>query len=102
MASKPWRPRNNRYFGAFLGLVAPVVGWFLFYLFGFYDQLTLRQYWEFLFESGNMSAALSVALVTNLPVFIYFTSENCYETMRGLLASTFFYALLIVLFKLGG
>ncbi|MCS6916196.1 MAG: hypothetical protein RMK52_00690 [Chitinophagales bacterium] len=92
-------PRNNRYFGAFLGIVFPVAGWLLFYLFAFYDKLTLREYWDFLFSSGNMAAALSLALIANLPVFIYFMSENCYETMKGVLGVTLFYGLLIVLFK---
>lgn len=93
-------PRNNRYFGAFLGITFPILGWLLFYLFAFYDKLSLAEYWEFLFSSGNMAAALSVALMANLPVFIYYMSENCYETMRGVLGATLFYGLLVVIFKL--
>ena len=96
---KPVR-RDNIYLGAFLGLLFPVIGFLLYYVFIFYDHLTLDQYWDFLFESGNMAAALSLAVIMNLPVFFLHLWGNRYETVKGIIGATLFYALLIIIFKI--
>jgi hypothetical protein len=99
---RPLRGRNNVYFGAFLGLVFPAMGFLLFYVFAFSSRLSLLQYWDFLFESGNVSSALSLAVITNLPVFFLNLWNNRYETVKGIVGSTIFYGILVFLFKLAG
>ncbi len=96
---KQTRGRDNIYFGAFLGLVFPMVGFLLFYLFAFYESMTLSQYWDQLFYTSKLSAALSLAVVTNLPVFFYFISARQYENVKGVVGATMFYGIFIILFK---
>ncbi|MBX7109287.1 MAG: hypothetical protein K1X61_11625 [Chitinophagales bacterium] len=97
--TQPVRPRDNIYLGAFFGLVFPVIGFLLFYVFAFSDQLSLEMYWNQLFNTSKISAALSLAIVMNLPVFFYFLSLKRYETVRGVVGATIFYGIFIILFK---
>jgi len=96
---KPRRGRDNIYLGAFFGLVFPVIGFLLYYVFVFSDHLSLTQYWDFLFNSGNMAAALSLAIIMNLPVFFLNLWSNKYETVKGIVGATIFYGALIIIFK---
>ena len=97
--SNPHRGRNNIYFGAFLGLVFPVIGFLLYYVFMFSNTMTLTGYWDFLFASRNISSALSLSIILNLPVFFYSLRNNNYETVKGVVGSTMFYGVLIITFK---
>lgn len=97
--TQPVRPRDNIYLGAFFGLVFPVIGFLLFYVFAFSDQLSLEMYWNQLFNTSKISAALSLAIVMNLPVFFYFLSLKRHETVRGVVGATIFYGIFIILFK---
>ncbi|MBK6481895.1 MAG: hypothetical protein KBF32_13100 [Chitinophagales bacterium] len=93
------RVRDNIYFGAFLGLVFPIVGFLLFYVFAFYERMSLSHYWDQLFNTSKLSAALSLAVVTNLPVFFYLITARQYENVKGLVGATMFYGIFIILFK---
>lgn len=97
--SKPRRRRDNIYLGAFLGLIFPVIGFLLYYVFVFSENYTLEGYWNFLFTSGNISAALSLALILNLPLFLFNLSNNNYRTVQGVVGVTIFYGVIIVIFK---
>src|SRR4030095_3579498 len=91
--------RDNIYLGAFLGLIFPVIGFLLYYLFFFYDRMTISAYWDFLFTSGNIASALSLAIILNLPVFFLNIWSGRYQTVRGVVGATIFYGILIVIFK---
>lgn len=93
--------RDNFYFGGFLGFVFPVIGFLLFYLFFFYGKLSLNEYVDYLFQSRAVSAALSLSVILNLPVFFYFIHKNFYQTCRGIIFATLFYGALILIFKFG-
>ncbi|MFI5134677.1 MAG: hypothetical protein ACHQD9_02370 [Chitinophagales bacterium] len=95
----PRRGRVNIYLGAFFGFVFPVIGFLLYYVFVFSDQLSLSEYWNFLFNSGNIAAALSLAIIMNLPVFFLSLWSNKYETVKGIVGATIFYGALIIIFK---
>ncbi|HUM47458.1 MAG TPA: hypothetical protein PLD84_11045 [Chitinophagales bacterium] len=97
--NKPSRKRDNRYFGAFLGLVFPVIGFLLFYVFAFSDSMSLQVYWNQLFNTSKMSAALSLSIIMNLPVFFFFLSDKRYENVKGIVGATIFYGIFIILFK---
>src|SRR2546423_7849466 len=97
--SKPRRIRDNVYLGAFLGLIFPVIGFLLYWIFKFSDQLSLQEYWNTLFSTGSMSAALSLAIIVNLAVFFFNLSNRRYETVKGIVGATIFYGVLIIIFK---
>lgn len=96
---RPSHARDNIYFGAFLGLVFPVIGFLLFYVFAFSEAMSLQQYWNHLFNTSKMSAALSLSIVMNLPVFFFFISGKRYENVKGVIGATIFYGIFIILFK---
>lgn len=96
---KAGRPRDNIYLGVFLGLVFPVIGFLLFYVFAFSDDMSLTEYWNRLFNTSKISAALSLSIIMNLPVFFYFLSLKRYEIVKGIVGATIFYGLFIILFK---
>jgi len=96
---KPRRSINNVYFGAFLGLIFPMLGFVLYYVFFFSDKLSISEYWDFLFNSRNISSALSLAIILNLLVFFYNLSVNNYENVKGVVGATIFYGVLIIIFK---
>lgn len=97
---RPRRGRNNVYLGAFFGLIFPVIGFMLYYVFLFSDKLSVSEYWDFLFQSGNIAGALSLALIMNLPVFFLSIWNNRYETVKGIVGATIFYGVLIIIFKI--
>ncbi|MEO6438341.1 MAG: hypothetical protein ABIO23_04115 [Chitinophagales bacterium] len=97
--NKPRMRRDNVYSGAFLGLVFPVLGFLLYWVFFFSPSMTIGEYWDFLFASGNMSGALSLAIILNLAVFLYNLSNHNHETVNGIVVSTIFYGVLIIIFK---
>ena len=91
--------RDNMYLGAFLGLVFPALGFLLYWLVFFSDSMTVRGFWNFLFASRNISGALSLSIIMNLAIFFYGLSNNKYETVKGVVAATIFYGILIIMFK---
>jgi len=97
--SKPSGRINNIYFGVFLGLIFPMAGYLLLWLFRFSDQYKLADFWEILFYKHEMSAVLSLSLLMNAPVFFLNTSNNRYRNAYGILGATLFYGLLIIIFK---
>jgi hypothetical protein len=97
--NSPVRGRNNMYFGGFLGLVFPMIGFLLFYVFAFSDKISLGEYWNNLFNKSVMSAALSLAIVANLPIFFLSIWGSRYETAKGIVGATIFYGVFIILFK---
>ena len=100
MENKPKRPSrtDNVYFGAFLGLIFPVIGFLLYYLFFFYPKMSLEAYWNHLFEQHVMSAALSLSLLLNFAVFFYQISNHHYKAARGIIAVTLFYGIFVFIF----
>ncbi len=94
-----FRRADNRYMGAFLGLVFPIIGFLLYYLLLFYDRMTLQAYWDFLFAERNISAALSLSIIVNLAIFFYFINNKSYEGAKGIIGATIFYGVLIIILK---
>lgn len=97
--NKPSRGRDNIYFGAFLGLVFPMIGFLLFYVFAFSGEMSLQDFWDGLFGNSRMSAMLSLSIVANLPVFFFCITNKRYETAKGVIGATIFYGVFIILFK---
>ena len=97
--SKPLQRGDNLYMGLSLGIIFPMIGFLLFYVFAFSEEMSLKHYWDSLFETAKMSAALSLSLILNLPVFFFCLWSNRYETVKGVLAATIFYGVLVILFK---
>jgi hypothetical protein len=98
-ANKSHGGRDNVYLGAFLGLVFPVIGFLLYWVFIFSDAQSLTEFWDFLFENRVMSDVLSISIIANLPVFFYFLSNSKTETVKGIVGATIFYGALIIIFK---
>ena len=96
--SKPPRRFDNVYLGAFMGLVFPVIGFLLYYLYFFYGHLSLQEYWNQLFSRHTISAMISLALIANFPVFLFYFRGKKYKAARGVLGVTIFYGAFVIIF----
>ena len=89
--------RDNAILGFIIGLVLPLVGFFIMYLlwggheglFQFMKSLTYRR--------GMASKVMTLSLLVNLIPFVYCNMKRIDTTMRGIVIATMLYALVIVL-----
>lgn len=87
--------------GILTGLLAPVVGFFLYgliYVTAIRPYLELREFVFDLFLDTRLyqSPILSLALIANLPVFFYFDHRDMHKAMRGVILASFMYGFVIV------
>lgn len=93
------KSRVNKFeIGAVLGFLAPVLGFVLVYLFSF-RNLSLSEFFEFLVERRKLSSVISLSAIPNLLLFFIFIWLNYLYSARGVLASTFLLALVVIITK---
>lgn len=88
---------DNVWFGAILGIIAPCLTLYGFFLFKYGDRFTFSEfYYEILLANQIFTAILSLCVITNLLVFFIFiwTSKN--YSARGVLLSTMLYGMYVV------
>jgi hypothetical protein len=96
--SKPQRRWDNVYLGALMGLLFPVIGFLIYYLYYFYGHMSLYNYWNQLFYSHTISAMISLSLIANFPVFLFYFQGKKYKAARGVLGVTIFYGAFVFIF----
>ena len=91
--------KKNHFLTGFLsGLLAPVIGFYIYYLIGF-RYMGFRSYIERLSEFGLQAGVISLSLIVNLVVFFYFIRAKADSSAQGVIGATFLYGLLIVILK---
>ena len=90
--------KNSLLTGILIGLIVPVLVFFLFYFFTFHQKISFS---SMLGSPGLLAKMVSMSLIGNLAVFIYGLKKLDLElTARGILLSTFIYGLLIGALKI--
>ena len=84
--------------GFALGILAPVLSFFIVYKIKF-DSYTLKEFYEFLVSMHALSKLLSLMVIPNLLVFFIFIWTNHLYAARGVLAATVFDAIVIMALK---
>ena len=89
---------NNIRVGLVLGLLAPLLGFLIVYLVAF-RGLSFMEYLELLSYRNKLSSLISLSVVPNLLLFFIFIWLNYLYSARGVLASTLFFAVIVIITK---
>ena len=93
--------KDNFIFGALLGLIAPVVGMWLFKAYKF-SIFTISETFQFMrVEPGHktLTVALSLSLLLNALFFTIYINTNKDKTAKGIFVTTLVYGLIILSIK---
>lgn len=91
--------RNVPILGLILGLILPVLGFFIVYLILF-PHTSFHYFFNTVKSSHSIaSKVLSLGLLINLVPFIFYTSRRLDLTARGILVATVLYFVFIILLK---
>lgn len=94
--------KDHLIIGLIAGILLPSIGCFIYYCIVFMPQhVSLIDFLHLVFDNKqNIPKIISLSLLANLPVFIYFKNRRCDKSMKGIFIATLLYALLIILYKL--
>jgi len=91
--------RNKMGFGFMLGIALPLLVFFLLYFLS-KQELSLAEYLSSLWRLGALLKIVSLSVLPNLILFLYFYQIKYDLAARGVLMATFVYAFVVVLSKL--
>jgi hypothetical protein len=92
--------KDNLRLGLILGLVAPILSLFIYYLVKFYPTFSLKDFFYFLRTNKSQITAVSVpCLVLNIALFTFYINSHKDSTAKGIFAATIVYAILALVFK---
>lgn len=93
--------RNHPLFGFILGILVPLFGIFLLYLYKYMPQNVSLADFIFLLKTNkpNISKVISLGLIACIPLITYYKNRKMYKTLQGVFAAIILYALLAVGFK---
>ena len=89
---------DKMWLGVSLGVLAPVLTMFGYYLINFH-HITLMRFFEHIYKVHIEAPFLSLCVVSNLLVFFIFIWSEKYLSARGVLLSTFLYGGAVVYLK---
>ena len=91
--------RDNRSLGLALGLIVPVIVFFIIYLIRF-NYYTVGEYFEILGQESRLLTFVSAwCLVANIGLFTLFINTERYNTAKGVFIVTVTYGILFLLTK---
>jgi hypothetical protein len=89
----------DKFFTGFIpGLIGPVIGIFIFYLIK-HEEVSLDKYLQLMHDKTFLSPLLSFGCIMNLVIFFGFISRDYYNASRGVILSTFIWAIPIIYTK---
>lgn len=95
-----WK-KDNFIYGALLGLLAPVLGFWIFKAYKF-SVLSMQEMWQYVMnEPGyrTLSVGLSLSLLLNALLFTIYINTNRDHTAKGIFATTLIYGLIVLSIK---
>jgi len=96
--------KDNLVFGLILGMLAPILGLYLFKLYRF-GIFTYKETVQFIYyQPGHqiLSAALTLSLLLNALFFTIYINTRKDKTAKGIFISTVLYGIVILLIKTFG
>jgi len=90
---------NNQLLGVILGLILPVLSFFIIYLL-LSGSLNLVEYFEKVKSTNVFTKLLSLAVLPNLLLFFIFIWLNYLKSARGILGATILSTFIIIALKL--
>lgn len=93
--------KDSTVMGLILGLIAPMLGFFIFKLYK-YSALSVGEMWQYVVnEPGfkTLSVGLSLSLLLNALLFTIYVNTNRDYTAKGIFITTLAYGLIILSIK---
>ena len=91
--------KDNFWLGIFLGLIAPVIGFFIFKLVK-YSKFSLKEMYQWMMLNHNLiTAYISVSLFANALLFTLYVNAKIDKTAKGIFVVTVIYAVAALLIK---
>jgi heme/copper-type cytochrome/quinol oxidase subunit 2 len=85
--------------GVISGIVMPVIAFLIFFLFT-RNGLPMVQYLERVAETGKTTEVMSVAVFSNILIFLLFNRFDMLQASKGVLGITFIWAFIVFGIKL--
>lgn len=90
---------NNRWIGALIGLIAPMIVMYCFYSYK-YGHLEFQVFIDRLIVAQIFTSLISLCAVVNLGLFFLFLRTNKDYASHGVLLATLLYAFFVLIYKL--
>jgi len=90
---------NNALTGAISGLALPVLAFLVFFLFTRHG-VSFAQYFKNMESAGNVTEIMSVAVFTNIIIFLVFNRLDMLRASKGVLGITIAWAFVVFGIKL--
>lgn len=85
--------RDNRKIGFLIGILAPFLGFFIYYLMRF-RLFSLKEFWEVLMiQRSLLSGIISISLIMNVIVFTIYLNKQKDQTAIGIFIATVIYGI---------
>lgn len=93
--------RNHPLFGFLLGILVPLFGILLLYVYKYMPQNISLADFIFLLKTNkqNISKVISLGLIACIPLITYYKNRRLHRTLTGIFAAIILYALLAIGFK---
>ena|SRR5690554_2308861 len=95
---------DNALLGLVLGIVFPLLALVVMYFFRFGDY-SMSKYFSMFVDLKNpyllneASKVVSLSMIANLIPFYFFLNRKFYQTTKGVIIASFFYVILILMYK---
>lgn len=92
--------QRNQFLAGFAGgLLAPLLGFYLYYI-SFFRQMDIIAFFYALQNNNTLAAAISLSLLANLALFFILDRFGKLRAEQGVIAATFIYGFYILYLKL--
>ncbi|MBP6456564.1 MAG: hypothetical protein KA275_07535 [Chitinophagaceae bacterium] len=93
--------RDQLFFGFFLGILIPILGVLLFYVFKYVPyNVPLIDFINLIKTNTHLiPKILSLGLIACIPLITYYKNRRRNKTLTGIFIAILFYALIIILYK---
>ena len=93
--------KDNFYLGVIAGIVVPILGILMLYVFKYIPQNVSLDDFIYLVKTNksNIPKVISLGLIACIPLIAYYNNRKRYSTLKGIFLSIMIYALLAVAYK---
>ncbi|MBN2744183.1 hypothetical protein LX69_02385 [Breznakibacter xylanolyticus] len=90
---------NKLIFGVIIGLVLPVITSYLIYKQQYHGQYPFKEFLQGLIVLKSLGKLISISMLPSLIVFILLVTYEKLQIARGIVASTLFWVLVVLVVK---
>ncbi len=81
------------------GLITPLIGFYVYYLF-FFSYMGFTSFYNHISTSGKLISVMSLGVILNLVLFFIFYQTEKDRSLKGVVGATFVYAFVVLYFKI--